>query len=90
MPYHFDADDTMIYLAVKNEQDARILQEDLNKLTTWELGRKDGIWTYHSSALSFPGAKSSQRDRSHGTFVPWIICSRGAKSLRTFAPWKVH
>ena len=30
------ADDTMIYLAVKNEQDARIFQEDLDKLTTWE------------------------------------------------------
>jgi len=26
----------MIYLAVKNEQDARIFQEDLDKLTTWE------------------------------------------------------
>ena len=30
------ADDTMIYLAVTNEQDARIFQEDLDKLTTWE------------------------------------------------------
>ena len=26
----------MIYLAVKNEQDARIFQEDLDKLITWE------------------------------------------------------
>jgi len=24
---------------------------------------------------------------SHGTFVPWNICSRGAKSPRTFVPW---
>jgi len=30
------ADDTMIYLAVTNEQDSRIFQEDLDKLTTWE------------------------------------------------------
>ena len=30
------ADYTMIYLAVKNVQDARIFQEDLDKLTTWE------------------------------------------------------
>jgi len=35
------ADDTMIYSAVKNEQDARIFQEDLDKLTSL-LGRKDG------------------------------------------------
>jgi len=33
------------------------------------------------SALSFTGAKSSC-----GTFVPWNIRSRGAKSARTFAP----
>ena len=29
-------DDTMCYLTVKSEQDAKVLQEDLDKLTTWE------------------------------------------------------
>ena len=30
------ADDTMIYMAVKGENDAKLLQADLNKLTDWE------------------------------------------------------
>ena len=30
------ADDTMIYMTVKNGKDAKLLQEDLNKLTDWE------------------------------------------------------
>ena len=30
------ADDTMVYLAVKNEDDARLLQEDLKTLEKWE------------------------------------------------------
>ena len=37
-----------------------------------------GIWTFRSSALSFPGAKSLQIELS----FPW----NGAKSPRTFAP----
>ena len=30
------ADDTMIYLAVKGEADAKVIQDDLNKLAAWE------------------------------------------------------
>ena len=30
------ADDTMIYMAIKNDQDAKTLQNDLNLLCEWE------------------------------------------------------
>jgi len=47
-----------------------------------------GIWTFRSSALSFPGAKSPQMELSFPwNFVPWNIRPRGAKSARTFVPW---
>ena len=46
-----------------------------------------GNWPFRSSALSFPGAKDYRENfRSRGTFVPWNIRSRGAKSPRTFVP----
>ena len=52
----------------------------------------NGNWPFRSSALSFPGREPRERTdhrenfRSRGTFVPWNIRSRGAKSPRTFAP----
>ena len=53
---------------------------------TFSTARKGGIWTSRSSALSFPGAKSPQRELSLTWNFRSLEHSRGAKSPSTFAP----
>jgi len=54
----------------------------LSRYTSHNAGRLAGLWTFRSSALSFPEAKSLQMELSiPGTFAPWNFSSSG-----TFVP----
>ena len=56
----------------------------LFRYTSHNAGRLAGLWTFRSSALSFPEAKSLQMELSiPGTFAPWNFSSSGTLFLES-------